>query len=81
MKETTVNKPIARRFALLATAALFTWVAAIGANAGDTLEKMTVAGWSKPITEITHLLVEPDGSRELSLCAAPNRRTVHIRSH
>jgi NitT/TauT family transport system substrate-binding protein len=60
MKETSMHQPIARRSALLATAALFTLVAAGGANAADTLEKITVAGWSKPITEITHLLVEPD---------------------
>src|SRR5690554_764907 len=25
-----------------------------------SLEKFTLAGWSKPITEITNLLVEPD---------------------
>lgn len=55
-----MNKPIARRRALLASAALFTLVAASGAHAADALEKITVAGWSKPITEITHLLVEPD---------------------
>ena len=53
-------KPIARRSALLATVALFSLIAASGANAADALEKITVAGWSKPITEITHLLVEPD---------------------
>ncbi|MBT2324766.1 ABC transporter substrate-binding protein [Variovorax paradoxus] len=55
-----MHKPTARRSALLATAALFTLVAAGRASAADTLEKITVAGWSKPITEITHLLVEPD---------------------
>jgi NitT/TauT family transport system substrate-binding protein len=60
MKETSMHKLIARRSALLATAALLGMVAAGAANAADTLEKITVAGWSKPITEITHLLVEPD---------------------
>ncbi|NDZ19047.1 nitrate ABC transporter substrate-binding protein [Variovorax sp. WS11] len=55
-----MHKPIARRSALLAAAALFTLVTAGGASAADTLEKITVAGWSKPITEITHLLVESD---------------------
>lgn len=60
MRNTTLNTPIARRRALLATAALFTLITAGGANAGDAPEKITVAGWSKPITEITHLLAEPD---------------------
>lgn len=60
MRNTTLNTPIARRRALLATAALFTLIATGGANAGDAPEKITVAGWSKPITEITHLLAEPD---------------------
>jgi len=60
MKEKSMHNPITRRCALLATAAVFTLLAARGADAADTLEKITVAGWSKPITEITHLLVEPD---------------------
>lgn len=30
------------------------------AQTSQPLEKFTLAGWSKPITEITHLLVEPD---------------------
>ena len=55
-----MKPPIARRAALLATAALFTLAAAQGAGAADAPEKLTVAGWSKPISEITHLLVEPD---------------------
>ncbi len=55
-----MDQPIARRSALLAAAALLAWTTANGAHAADTLEKITVAGWSKPITEITHLLVEPD---------------------
>ena len=55
-----MQKPIARRTALLASAAILALTAARGANAADPLEKITVAGWSKPITEITHLLVEPD---------------------
>ncbi|MEJ8822736.1 ABC transporter substrate-binding protein [Variovorax humicola] len=55
-----MHNPITRRCALLAAAAVFTLPAASRAHAADTLEKITVAGWSKPITEITHLLVEPD---------------------
>ena len=55
-----MNESIARRRALLATAALFTLAAAPRANAADPLEKITVAGWSKPITEITQLLAEPE---------------------
>ena len=53
-------KPINRRTALLGGAALFTLAAMPAASATDAMEKITVAGWSKPITEITHLLVEPD---------------------
>ena len=56
----TPLRPITRRSALLASAALFTMAAVPVASAADALEKITVAGWSKPITEITHLLVEPD---------------------
>ena len=56
----TPIQPITRRTALLASAALFTSAALPVARAADALEKITVAGWSKPITEITHLLVEPD---------------------
>ncbi len=50
---------IARRAALLATA-LFCIAGGAGAQAPAALEKVTVAGWSKPITEITNLLAEPD---------------------
>ncbi|MBC7703752.1 MAG: ABC transporter substrate-binding protein [Rhodoferax sp.] len=56
----TPLRPITRRCALLASAALLTFAALPVASAADALEKITVAGWSKPITEITHLLVEPD---------------------
>ncbi|PTM41006.1 ABC transporter substrate-binding protein [Bosea sp. 124] len=34
--------------------------AGIGATHAQTLDKMTVAGWSQPISEITNLLAEPD---------------------
>ena len=51
---------ISRRAALLATAALLCLSGATHAQSTAPLEKVTVAGWSKPITEITHLLVEPD---------------------
>lgn len=39
--------------------ALALFMRAAGAQAPQ-LDKFTLAGWSKPITEITHLLVEPD---------------------
>jgi NitT/TauT family transport system substrate-binding protein len=48
---------IARRTALLAAAALLTLS---GAGHAQPLDKVTVAGWSKPISEITNLLAEPD---------------------
>lgn len=45
---------ISRRSALLAAAGLAAWPAARAA------EKITLAGWSKPISEITNVLVEPE---------------------
>ena len=49
-----------RRTMLLATTALLAIPAALRAQAPAQLEKLTVAGWSKPITEITPLLVDED---------------------
>ncbi|MDM0044479.1 ABC transporter substrate-binding protein [Variovorax dokdonensis] len=50
-----------RRRALLASAALMAAPAVLRrAQAAEVAGKITVAGWSKPITEITNLLVEPD---------------------
>ena len=49
---------LVRRTALLA--ALLCLAGTAGAQSPAALEKITVAGWSKPITEITHLLVEQD---------------------
>lgn len=49
-----------RRHILLATGALLALPAAVRAQAPAQLEKFTVAGWSKPITEITPLLVDED---------------------
>lgn len=43
-----------------ATLIMLLTVSVAWAQAGQSLEKFTLAGWSKPITEITHLLVEPD---------------------
>ena len=60
MKDTMKTKSMARRAALLATAALLCLAATAQAQSPLALEKVTVAGWSKPITEITHLLAEPD---------------------
>ena len=51
---------IARRASLLAAAALLCLGGATSAQTSAPLDKLTVAGWSKPITEITNLLVEPD---------------------
>jgi NitT/TauT family transport system substrate-binding protein len=51
---------LSRRSLLLATAALPALPAAGWAQAGGSLDKVTVAGWSKPITEVTPLLVEED---------------------
>ena len=48
---------IARRAALVAAAALLTLA---GAGHAQPLDKVTVAGWSKPITEVMPLLVEED---------------------
>ena len=37
------------------------FITAFSANSGlYALEKFSVAGWSKPISEITNLLAEPD---------------------
>ena len=55
-----MKKSIAHGIAVLATAALLCIAGAARAQAPAPLEKVTVAGWSKPITEITHLLVEED---------------------
>ena len=49
----------ARRTVLVAMAALVGWSAA-SAQAPAKTDKVTVAGWSKPITEVTPLLVEED---------------------
>jgi NitT/TauT family transport system substrate-binding protein len=50
----------ARRAILLATAAVLALPALSGAQTPGKLDKITVAGWSKPITEVTPLLVEED---------------------
>ena len=46
--------------ARLTSALLLTLGVVVTVNAAEPLEKITLAGWSKPITEITQLLVEPD---------------------
>lgn len=49
-----------RRFSIgLVTAAALSF-GSIGAGLAQKLDKVTVAGWSKPISEITNLLAEPD---------------------
>ena len=35
-------------------------IAAAASGSAWAMDKMTVAGWSKPISEITNLLAEPD---------------------
>ncbi|MEN5082466.1 ABC transporter substrate-binding protein [Bosea sp. TWI1241] len=49
-----------RSVALKALAALALLLPAAGPLAAQPLDKVTVAGWSQPISEITNLLVEPD---------------------
>jgi NitT/TauT family transport system substrate-binding protein len=49
---------LARTLRVLLGAALLAAVA--GASNAQDLDKVTVAGWSKPISEITNLLAEPD---------------------
>jgi NitT/TauT family transport system substrate-binding protein len=49
-----------RRTVLVAMASLLGFAAISHAQSPAKLEKVTVAGWSKPITEITPLLVEED---------------------
>ena len=53
-----MNNSISRRRLLLASAVLP--VLSRTVRAATVLEKVTVAGWSKPITEVTPLLVEED---------------------
>ena len=66
MKRLTMNtmqtmKKIAKRFAgLVLMGAIFGASSAGLAQSTTSLDKMVVAGWSKPITEITNLLVEED---------------------
>lgn len=64
--KTLTSALVARRFALVASVLCLTLVAAPGltpsawAQAPARMDKMVVAGWSKPITEITNLLVEEE---------------------
>jgi NitT/TauT family transport system substrate-binding protein len=60
MKDPLMTISLSRRAALLAGAALLSISSIAHAQPAAPLEKLTVAGWSKPITEITNLLVEPD---------------------
>lgn len=57
MKTDTVHRLLSRRTFLAASAAIAAWPLAASAQ---TQGKITIAGWSKPISEITNLLVEPD---------------------
>lgn len=51
---------LSRRRVLAASAGLLAWPLAGHAQAPAARGKVTIAGWSKPISEITHLLVEPE---------------------
>lgn len=53
-------KRYARRAILLATATVLALPTLSWAQTPGKLDKITVAGWSKPITEVTPLLVEED---------------------
>jgi NitT/TauT family transport system substrate-binding protein len=56
-----MNRSISRHLAVLTAAALLALPALQAkAQAQAPLEKLTVAGWSKPITEITPLLIDTD---------------------
>jgi NitT/TauT family transport system substrate-binding protein len=57
--ESNMNR-YARRTVLAAMAGWTAGVAITGRAQPASLEKLTVAGWSKPITEVTPLLVEED---------------------
>ena len=60
MKTCTVPHFISRRSVLAASAGLLAAPFIGSAQAQAARGKITVAGWSKPISEITNLLVEPD---------------------
>ena len=60
MKDLSMTIFLSRRVALLVCAMLLSAAGSAHAQPATPLEKLTVAGWSKPITEITNLLVEPD---------------------
>ena len=53
-------KPSITRRLLALTAASLVSLGAAGVSHAADADKITVAGWSQPITEITNLLVEPD---------------------
>ncbi|RYF81275.1 MAG: nitrate ABC transporter substrate-binding protein [Comamonadaceae bacterium] len=60
MKTCTVTPTLSRRTLLAASAGLLPLPFAARAQAQAARGKITVAGWSKPISEITNLLVEPE---------------------
>ena len=49
-----------RRWIVVATALVLAFTAHVGAAQPVEPRKFVLAGWSKPITEITHILAEPD---------------------
>jgi len=53
-------QPFGRRLTALGAGIVLALVTQAGWSQAPRLEKFTVAGWSKPITEITNLLAEPD---------------------
>ena len=48
------------RSAIALTAGAILSLGTIGTGQAQMLDKVTIAGWSKPISEITNLLAEPD---------------------
>ena len=55
-----IQEAFLRRLAALVTGIALTLTIQASWAQTPQLEKFTLAGWSKPITEITNLLAEPD---------------------
>ncbi|NLC35353.1 MAG: ABC transporter substrate-binding protein [Alcaligenaceae bacterium] len=53
-------KPMMRRLATFAIASTLAFASQTAPAQSPSPEEITLAGWSKPITEIIHLLAEPD---------------------
>ena len=60
MKKSTMHRSISRRHFLAASAGVAAWPLFASLAGAQNPRRITVAGWSKPISEITNLLVEAD---------------------